>query len=75
MLDGLASHELHRRIRSLEDDMERISAMLGKRMTALCQSDLFSEMALLVEDVDRLRAEIARRAGARNEVVTPSHVS
>lgn len=75
MLDGLASHELHRRMRSLEDDMERISAMLGRRMTALCQSDLFSEMALLVEDVDRLRAEIARRAGAGSEMATPSHAA
>ena len=62
VLHTLASGDLHRRIRALETDFSRISALLRQRTGSVWKSDLCSGMAFLVEDIDRLRAEVSRRA-------------
>jgi hypothetical protein len=62
ILATLASRDLHRRIRTLEIDVTRISALLGQRLGAICTSDLCSGMAFVLEDIDCMRAEIHRRA-------------
>jgi hypothetical protein len=62
ILATLASRDLHRRIRTLESDVTRITALLGQRLGSICTSDLCSGMAFVLEDIDQMRAEVHRRA-------------
>lgn len=77
ILQTLASDELNRRILALENDFQRISSLLGREIGKWCKADLGLEMALLAEDIDRIRAEVCRRAGesAPSGLRSPLHAT
>jgi uncharacterized small protein (DUF1192 family) len=53
--------ELLKQIAMLEHEIQRISTLLGGSLGRLSKEDLFSEMAFIVEDIERMRAEMRRR--------------
>ena len=53
--------ELLKQMTVLEHEIQRISSLLGGSVGRLSKEDLFSEMAFIVEDIERMRAEMRRR--------------
>jgi hypothetical protein len=62
LIDYPAS-ELHRRISGLEEDIQRVCTVLEGPLGGWSRLDLYSEMTYLLEDLDRLQAEVRRRRG------------